>query len=179
MSDITPESIGLVPTPEPPAPDPVYARVANSGVLYVQPFAQAPTEPDWRLVVDTPKPTITDTQECVQTGWTITDTTASQTWAVLDRPAPDAPVVVVPPSDVPTEVPLWAFRAVLTVQGIAPQVDGLIAALPEPQKTVAQVQWEFGNYIVRSHPLIVALGAQIGMTAAQIDDVFRQAAALK
>lgn len=79
----------------------------------------------------------------------------------------------------PQSVPLWAFRAVLTVQGITPQVDGLIAALPEPQKTVAQVQWEFGNFIDRDHPLIVAMGAEIGLTPDQIDDVFRQAAQLK
>ena len=164
----------------PPPPTPTYAFIANGDVLYTRQFDVTPFEEGWRLVVDTPKPVFdAATQECVQTGWSITDTTATQTWAVLDKPAPDAPVVTVPPSDVPDEIPLWAFRAVLTVQGIAPQVDGLIAALPEPQKTVAQVQWEFGNYIVRSHPLIAALGAQLGMTSAQIDDVFRQAAALK
>lgn len=79
---------------------------------------------------------------------------------------------------VPEEVPLWAFRAVLTIQGITPQVEALINGLPEPQKTVANVQWVYGNYIIRTHPLIVALGSQLGMTEAQIDDVFRTAATL-
>jgi hypothetical protein len=80
--------------------------------------------------------------------------------------------------EVPAEVPLWAFRAILTVSGIAQNVDAMLDALDEPQKTIAKTQWVYGNFIVRSHPLIVALGSQLGMTSTQIDDVFIQAASL-
>ena len=87
-------------------------------------------------------------------------------------------VISVIPKEVPTEVPLWAFRAMLAVSGIAAQVDGLIVALPEPQRTVASTQWVYGNFIVRNHPMIEALGSQLGLTADQIDDIFIQASKL-
>lgn len=80
---------------------------------------------------------------------------------------------------IPETVPLWAFRAILTVQGLAPTVENLILALPEPQKTVAYTQWHYGNFIDRSHPLINALGSQIGLTSEQIDNVFIEASKLK
>lgn len=80
---------------------------------------------------------------------------------------------------VPDEIPLWAFRSVLTLTGISQDaVGGLISSLPEPQKTVATIQWEYGNYIVRNHPLIATLGAALGLTNEQIDNVFISAAQL-
>lgn len=79
----------------------------------------------------------------------------------------------------PTEVPLWAFRAILTILNIAPQVESLINSLPEPQKTVANVQWQYGNYIERNHPLINSLGSELGLTKEQIDNIFLEASKLK
>ena len=158
---------------------PEYAYIANGDVLYIKRHENDPGSP-WKIVVDSAKPEFApDTQDLVQIGWDITDTTASRIWQVLDKAAPDASVVRVAPSSVPEEVPLWAFRAVLTIMGIAPQVDALIGSLDEPAKTVAQVQWEFGNYILRNHPLIAALGSQLGLSSAQIDAVFTQANSLK
>lgn len=81
---------------------------------------------------------------------------------------------------VPDIVPLWAFRAALVLDGVTQaQVDALIASLPEPAKTVATIQWNYGNYIERSHELIGQLGAAMGLTPEQIDNVFRTAATLK
>jgi hypothetical protein len=82
------------------------------------------------------------------------------------------------PSNVPPLVPLWAFRASLALAGLKNQAEALIAALPEPQKTVATQQWEYGNFIERNHPLIESLGAQIGLTGVQIDDIFKTAESL-
>lgn len=81
---------------------------------------------------------------------------------------------------VPDEVTLWAFRASLVLGGITQsQVDTLIAGLDEPAKTVATTQWNYGNYIERGHTLIGQLGAQLGLSTEQIDNVFRTAATLK
>lgn len=83
-------------------------------------------------------------------------------------------------SPVPDIVPLWAFRASLVLGGVTEsQVDTLIAALPEPSKTVATIQWNYGNFIERGHALIGQLGAQLGLNSGQIDDVFRTASSLK
>lgn len=84
-----------------------------------------------------------------------------------------------PRPPVPAEVPLWAFRAALAMAGLQASAESLIAALPEPQRTAATLQYEYGNFIERIHPLIDGLGAQLGLTSEQIDDLFRAAASLR
>lgn len=78
----------------------------------------------------------------------------------------------------PIEVPLWAFRAVLTTMGLAGNVATLIAALPEPARTVASVQWEYANYIRRDHPVIVQLAPALNLTEQDVASIFKQAALL-
>lgn len=79
----------------------------------------------------------------------------------------------------PPEVPLWALRSVLQTRGLLSKVDSLIASLPEPQKTVAYNQWQYGNVVERNHPLIASLGAGLSMSKNDIDSAFAAAAALK
>lgn len=95
-----------------------------------------------------------------------------------DQLPPGTQWVPQPPQPVPTEVPLWAFRAALAMAGLKTSAEALIAALPEPNKTVATQQYEYGNFIERQHPLINGLGAQLGLTSAQIDEIFRLGASL-
>ncbi len=164
---------------------PKYGLVAN-GELVRMADSTTPPHGDWRLFKDSSKPKYDpETEDLVEVAPLIESDGIARRWQVLTlaERRPGASAVHIEPvkndeSHVPQEVPLWAFRAVLTIQGIAPQVEGLINALPEPQKTVANVQWVYGNYIVRSHPLIQACGSQLGMTEAQIDEVFRAAATL-
>lgn len=89
-------------------------------------------------------------------------------WVVSELPKPPAA----------NEIPLWAFRAILKLQGVADKVPSLIAALPEPQRTIATTQWEYGNFIRRDHPLIEVLGAQMGLNTEGIDSIFNEASAL-
>lgn len=79
---------------------------------------------------------------------------------------------------VPDEVMLWQFRAAVTLAGKKEAVDSAIALLPEPAKTVASQKWEYGNTVRRNHPLTIQLGAAVGLTPNQIDDVFIMAASL-
>ncbi|KAB2673895.1 MAG: hypothetical protein DVB31_02950 [Verrucomicrobia bacterium] len=155
-----------------------YAMIANGTVAMVREFSLADAIPDgWVMYRDTLPPVVDADHEAVVSGYAVDALGyCTQNWIVTPKVDTQA---LPPPPTVPVEVPLWAFRAVLTVRGINTQVDGLIASLPEPDRTVARTQWEFGNYIVRGHPLIAALGAQIGMTTADIDEVFRLASSLK
>lgn len=82
------------------------------------------------------------------------------------------------PTQVPQEVPLWAFRSMLALSGLTDAAEAQIAALPEPEKTVALTQWEYGNFIRRDHPLITQMGVQLGLTSEQIDAIFVQANSL-
>lgn len=83
-----------------------------------------------------------------------------------------------PVLEVPQTVPLWTIRAVINIAGLTTQVTDRLNALPEPQKTVAFQQWEYGNFIDRQHPLIVSLGESLGLTVKQIDEMFIQADSL-
>lgn len=80
---------------------------------------------------------------------------------------------------IPYEVPLWAFRATLINLGYKSTIEAMLAALPEPTKTVVMQQWEYGNFIVRTHPLIEQLGAQLGLSSDDIDTIFIEASKVR
>ena len=79
------------------------------------------------------------------------------------------------PRPVPQQVALWQARAVLTSAGVFAQADAAIRAAGVP---AASALWDYGNVIDRGSPTLAALGAALGLQAAQIDDLFRQAAAI-
>lgn len=85
----------------------------------------------------------------------------NQQWIIIDIP-----------KQVPDEIPLWAFRAILRLNNLKNNVDAMIDALPEPNRSLAIEQYEYGNYIVRTHPLVVNIGDQLGLTPDDIDDLF-------
>jgi hypothetical protein len=83
-------------------------------------------------------------------------------------------------TQVPGSVTMAQARLALLGAGItASTVDAQIAAIPDDlQREAAKIQWEYEAYVKRSSPLIAALGPALGLTDAQIDDLFRQAATL-
>ena len=79
------------------------------------------------------------------------------------------------PPPVPASVELWQARVVLAQQGLLDKVNAAITALSDPR---AQAVWDYGNDISRTSPLMVQIGTVLGLTAAQIDDLFRAAAGI-
>lgn len=65
----------------------------------------------------------------------------------------------------------------LTIDKLA-GVDAAIAALPEPEKSAAQIEWEYAATVERNSPLIAQLGPALGLGDAQLDALFRQAVTL-
>ena len=49
-----------------------------------------------------------------------------------------------------------------------------IAALPEPEKSQAQIEWDYASEFRRLHPLIVQLIPILGLTDEQVDPVWEQ-----
>jgi len=94
------------------------------------------------------------------------------------RPQYEEAIAAIPPP-CPEEVLLYQFRAAVTLAGYKEAVDAVIAALPEPSQTVAREKWEYGNTVKRHHSMTVTLGAAVGLTPAQIDDIFRTAATIQ
>ena len=79
---------------------------------------------------------------------------------------------------VPPEVTMRQARLALLAAGKLAGVDAAIASMPEPQKTAAQIEWEYGNALQRSNPFVAQLGAALGLDDAAIDAMFVEAAKL-
>lgn len=79
---------------------------------------------------------------------------------------------------VPAEIATWRFRSAIKLTGKYDAVLIVLAALEEPMKTVAFEQFEYSNTTERDHPLIEALGAQVGLNRDQLDDLFVLGASL-
>lgn len=87
---------------------------------------------------------------------------------------------IVPPSPapVPAELPAWRIKAVAAIHGLTPSITMILAALPEPQKTVAGLAWKEGNVIRRDSPTLLMLANALGLDSETLDGLFREAAAL-
>lgn len=79
---------------------------------------------------------------------------------------------------VPDRVTMRQARLALHIAGILPQVQPAIDALPEPDKTVAQIEWDYSSEVFRNREFVNMLGGQLGLTSEQIDQLFIQAATL-
>lgn len=73
---------------------------------------------------------------------------------------------------VPAEVTPLQMRRALNAAGLRPAVESAVAAAPQD----ARDAWEFASVIRRDDPVLAAVGAALGKTAAEIDDLFRAAA---
>lgn len=88
------------------------------------------------------------------------------------------PVIPEPESVVPEKVTMRQARLALHGAGILPQVQPAIDALPEPPRTLAQIEWDYSSEVFRNREFVNMLGSQLGLTDEQIDQLFIQAATL-
>jgi hypothetical protein len=84
-----------------------------------------------------------------------------------------------PPVPVPQSVTMAQARLALLYANLLQQVDAAIDAIPDAiQREAARVQWEYETVVSRSSDLVTGLGAALGLTDEQIDNLFRTAATL-
>lgn len=69
-------------------------------------------------------------------------------------------------------------RLALDAIGKLDDVQTAIDALPEPQRRQAQITWDTSSFVERNNPFVTVLGAALGLTADDIDALFRAAATL-
>lgn len=62
--------------------------------------------------------------------------------------------------------------------GLLSQVDGAIANMTEPDKTKAQIEWQYASVVDRSSKWINDLGTQLGLTNQDINNLFKLAKTL-
>ena len=75
---------------------------------------------------------------------------------------------------VPQQVTMRQARLELLKRGLLDDVEAVITAAGRE----AQLEWEYAAVVDRSNPAVAAVQQQQGLTDAQIDDLFREAAKL-
>lgn len=88
------------------------------------------------------------------------------------------PSVEADPVHVPPVVTMRQARLALLGAGLLAGVDAAISAMPEPTKSAAKIEWEYSGTVERNRPFVQALTPALGMTAAQVDQLFIAAATL-
>ena len=83
-----------------------------------------------------------------------------------------------PPPVIPQSVTMRQARLALHANGLLASVQPAINALPEPQRTQAQIEWDYSNGLERGNAFVATLGAALGLNAAGIDALFVQASQL-
>ena len=94
-------------------------------------------------------------------------------WLITTEPPPwlRAPQ----PAPVPEEVSRFQARAALLGAGLLSFVEAAIAASGNP---LAQLAWADAQTFRRDSPTVAAMSAVLGLTDAQLDDLFRSAAGI-
>lgn len=83
------------------------------------------------------------------------------------------------PAIVPQSVTRRQARQALLLAELLDDVEPAIAAIPDPvQRRMAQIEWEDSLEFVRTRPLVIQIGAALGLDEAALDQMFITAASL-
>lgn len=82
------------------------------------------------------------------------------------------------PAIVPQEITMRQARLALLDIGLLANVQTAINTLPEPDKTKAQIEWEYSNALQRNNPFVTTLGTALGLSSDDIDNLFITASGL-
>lgn len=85
---------------------------------------------------------------------------------------------VLPEPTCPQEVTMRQARLALLENGLLANVQPAINSLPEPDKTKAQIEWEYSNALQRGNPFVATLGTALGLNEEALDNLFITAAKL-
>jgi hypothetical protein len=89
-----------------------------------------------------------------------------ETWVI--QPAPPAPI--------PQVVSRFQARAALHLAGLLPQVEQLMA--DPATDPLARIAWQDAQEFRRTSPTVLTMAAALGLTDAQLDDLFTTAAGI-
>lgn len=80
---------------------------------------------------------------------------------------------------VPEKISSRQLRSQLILQGFNLEtIEQALNQLPEPNRSLAKVDWEYATNFYRNNAMIVAVGQLLQLTEDQIDNIFRQGALL-
>lgn len=158
-----------------PGEEPVYPytltdlRRANPSVSFPRDMTGFDTTPwDCHPVQDTPQPEAPG-KIAERAAPELVDGVWQERWTLVDAPAPA----------VPQAVTMRQARLALLGVGLLHQVEPAIATIADPvQREAVQITWEYSTEVQRRNPFITILAGALGMTDADVDNLFRSAALL-
>ena len=82
-------------------------------------------------------------------------------------------------ASVPASVTRRQAKQALLLNGLLANVQPAIDAIPDAtQRAMIQIEWDDSQVFERDRPALIALGSALGLSAAQLDALFIQAAQL-
>lgn len=126
----------------------------EQGIYWVHPTEQPEHDPETQAVIE-------GQPEQVEGQW-------HQTWEVVPRE----------PEPVPQAVAMRQARLALLQVGKLAAVDAAIDSLPEPDRTAAQIEWEYSQEVHRDKSFVQMLAPALGLSESDLDNLFRVAATL-
>jgi hypothetical protein len=76
-------------------------------------------------------------------------------------------------SPIPHDITPRQARQALLLSGITMQeIEDALDGLPEPQRSLAMIEWEYSTAFVRNNQLVVQVGQMLGWTEQQLDDLW-------
>lgn len=129
---------------------------------------------------------IRDLPDELMDAWDAAANPKAAQWTLLPpRPTNDATwngsEWVVPTPAIPESVSARQIRLWLVQQGgiSLAAVDAAIDAIPDAvTRDSVRVEWEYSTYCERKHPMLVPLAAALGLSEADIDTAFLEAAGI-
>jgi hypothetical protein len=83
------------------------------------------------------------------------------------------------PQTYPQSVTPRQMRIALVLSGISlATIEGMIESLPEPQRSITRITWEYSIEFQRNNQLLVSMAPALGLTEVQVDDLFLLASTL-
>lgn len=82
------------------------------------------------------------------------------------------------PPYVPTVITMRQARLALLGAGLLSSIETAIESMPSPQKEEVRIEWDYSTLVRRDNKSIQALAAAIGLSDAQLDDLFVSASSL-
>lgn len=146
-----------------------------------------PNENDYSRIVETEQPDYNAvTQIVTEASPALISGVWTQQWDIVElyatQEARDAAIAAETErlrlASIPASVTMRQARLALHAAGLLSGVDAAIASMQEPAKTAATIEWEYASAVERNAGLVPAMAAALGMSEADIDDLFITAATL-
>ena len=90
----------------------------------------------------------------------------------LEHVAHDDGSWVIAPVVVPSVVTMRQARIALSRAGLIAQVEQALTAMEGQAGEEARIEWDYSSEVHRNKPFVIGLGAAVGLTDAQIDELF-------